>query len=515
MGIGYVFCLFLGVSAISVRVAMAVMSYFDILDRPGGLKQHAIVKPFVGGFGVFATLIGAVHFAHAYFPEVAPRTLWALTLGASLIFVTGLVDDIWRLSFRPRLAIQAVAALIMVFLGDVELHTLGRIVGDHDLRLGWLALPFTVFATVGLINALNMIDGIDGISGTLSFTSLCGIALLAGVIGNEAYLLLCVAIMGGIAGFLAFNLRYPTNRRARVFLGDNGSMLLGYLLAWLFIALSQGEQRAMTPVTALWLFAVPLMDTVRVALRRIMMGSSPFHADRNHLHHLFIRAGFRVSDTVWIISLFHLALAASGIAGLLFGYSEQLMFGAYLAVFGVYCLLTVQPQRSIRALRRGNLTLGLPSVFARGVFVGHFEKSASREIVDILKSELTDLDGFQLSLHRLNAKALGSRNIYGIVEIECHDDEESIAKIQRLMARIKTRLARRAGLRVHLLLQRNADNDRRAAEQNAQGEAQQASQRQSDRREAMCHPAMYSAIGHKDRGPRTIVPLIESTHSAF
>lgn len=257
------------------------------------------------------------------------------------------------------------------------------------------------------------------------------------------------------------------------------------------------------------------MDTVRITLRRIAMGSSPFRADRNHLHHLFIRAGFRVSDTVWIVSLIHLALAAGGIAGLLIGMSETLMFAAYLALFCVYCLLTAQPQRSIRELRRINLALGLPSVFAHGVFVGHFEKTASREIVDILKSELADLESFQLSLHRINAAALGTRNIYGIVEVECHDDEESIARIQRLMARIKARLAKRPGLRVHLLLQRSKDNDRRATPLAAEAELQPAGQRHADRREVMCHPAMYSAIGHKDRGPRTIVPITESTHSAF
>ena len=515
IGIGYVFGLFLLVSLISVRLAMAVMSHFGILDHPGGHKQHAISTPFVGGIGVFAALIGALHFAHAYFPEIQPRALWTLAIGGSLIFATGLADDTWRISFRIRFVIQTLVALAMVFLGGVELHQLGAIVVDNDLALGWLAVPFTVFATVGLINALNMIDGIDGISGTLSFISLGGVALLAGMADNSAYLLLCVALMGGIAGFLAFNLRYPTNRRARVFLGDNGSMLLGFLFAWLFIALSQGPQRAMTPVTALWLFAVPLMDTVSVTLRRILQGSSPFHADRNHLHHLFIRAGFRVSDTVWIVSGVHFLLAALGIAGLLLDLAENLMFGLYLAAFGGYFVVTARPPRAVLKLRRINLALGLPSVFAHGVFIGHFEKSASREIVEILKSELTELDGFRLSLHRLNARALGSRNIYGIVDVECHDDEESIAKIQRLMTRIKTRLAHRPGLRVHLLLQRSKDNDRRSDPATSAGEVQVAGQRQADRREAMCHPAMYSAIGHKDRAPRTIVPIIESTHSAF
>jgi UDP-GlcNAc:undecaprenyl-phosphate/decaprenyl-phosphate GlcNAc-1-phosphate transferase len=515
IGITYVFGLFMLISLISVRVGMAVMGHFGILDQPGGHKQHTIATPFVGGFGVFAALIVTLHFSRAFFPEVPPHILWALTIGGALIFATGLADDVWRISFRVRLAIQTLVALIMVFLGGIELHSLGAIVVDSDLLLGWLSLPFTVFATVGLINALNMIDGIDGISGTLSFISLACIAFLAGRVDDGAYLVLCVAIMGGIAGFLAFNLRYPTNRRARVFLGDNGSMLLGFVFAWLLIALSQDEQRAMTPVTALWLLAVPLMDTVRVTLRRIWTGSSPFRADRNHLHHLFIRAGFRVSDTVWIVSCVHFALAAVGIAGFLLGLPEKLMFALFLASFAAYFALTAYPQRFVLGLRRINFALGLPSVFAHGVFVGYFEKTVSREVVETLKSELIDLDGFRLSLHRISARALGARNIYGIVEIECHDDEESIARIHRLMTHLKARLAHHSGVRVHLLLQRSKENDRRDRPATDTGGAQPQCQRKADRREELCHPAMYSAIGHKDRAPRTIVPLIESTHSAI
>ena len=514
IGIPYVFGLFLLISLVSVRIGMAVMGHFGILDQPGGHKQHPIATPFVGGFGVFAALIVSVHFAHTFFPDVPSHALWALTIGGTLICVTGLADDVWRISFRVRLVIQTLVALIMVFLGGIELRSLGAIIVDGDLLLGWLSLPLTVFATVGLINALNMIDGIDGISGTLSFISLACIAFLAGRADNGAYMVLCVALMGGISGFLAFNLRYPTNRRARVFLGDNGSMLLGFIFAWLFVALSQGDQRTMTPVTALWLLAVPLMDTVRVTLRRLLTGSSPFRADRNHLHHLFIRAGFRVSDTVWIVSSVHFALAAVGIAGYLFDAQEKLLFALYLALFAVYFVLTADAQRFVLRLRRINVALGLPSVFAHGVFIGHFEKTVSREVVEILKSELTDLEDFRLSLHRINARALGSRNIYGIVEVECHDDEASIARIHRLMTRLKARLSHHASVRVHLLLQRSADNDRRARLAIDADSAPLPSQRKADRREELCHPAMYSAIGHKDRAPRTIVPLIESTHSA-
>ena len=515
MSIGYFFGLFVVVSLISIRAGMLVMEYFGILDRPGGHKQHAVSTPFVGGFGVFAVLISAIHFTHLYFPERPLHSLSAMALGSLIIFAVGLADDVWRLSFRTRLAVQSAVAMIMVFLGGVELQTLGRLVFGNEIALGWAAIPFSVFATVGLINALNMIDGIDGISGTLSFVILGFVALLAGWAGNELYLLLTIAVMGGVAGFLVFNLRYPSNRRARVFLGDNGSMLLGFIFAWLFIALSQGETRAMTPVTALWLFAVPLMDTVSVMLRRIGMRKSPFHADRNHLHHLFIRAGFRVSDTVWIVSLIQMGCGATGVAGLLLGWPEDRMFGLFLVSFLTYFSLIAQPRRSVLGLRKLNLALGLPCVFARGIFIGYFEKSASRDVLEMLKHELAELDDFRLSLHRINGKALGSCNIYGVVEIECNDDEESIGKIRRLMARIKVRSAHLPGVRAHLLMQRSKDNDRRTPLADTVGDANGPGLRAADRRETQCHPAMYSAIGHKGRTLRTIAPGVESIHSAF
>lgn len=492
------------------------MSHFDILDRPGGHKQHDVCTPFVGGFGVFAVLTAAIYLSYRYLPELSLHPLRSMALGGLILFLTGLADDIWRVSFRTRLVIQSVVAIIMIFLGGVELRSLGNIVIDNEVELGWLSVPFTVFATVGLINALNMIDGIDGISGCLSFISLGFVALLAVLAGNELYLHLTIAVMGGVAGFLYFNLRYPSNRRARVFLGDNGSMLLGFVLAWLFIGLSQGEQKAMTPVTALWLFCVPLMDTVSVMLRRIWMGKSPFHADRYHLHHLFIRAGFRVSDTVWIVSLVQVGLGAIGIAGLMLGLPESLMFASFMLVFCVYCLLIARPWRFVPALRRLNLALGLPCVFTHGVFVGYFHKAATREVLDMLKNELGDLDDYRLSLHRRAAQEPGVGKLYGVIDTGRGDDEASIGKTRRLMSRIKSRLDGGSGVNVHLLVHRSQDNDRRRRSASSERRGKGVfGHREADRREAQSNPPIYSTICHKGRMRNTAISGVESIHSAF
>lgn len=486
---------------------MSLMGHFGILDHPGGHKQHNVSTPFTGGFGVFAVLIAAIYLTQHYFPEISLHPLRSMALGGTILFVTGLADDIWSLNFLTRFFVQGLVAMLMILLGGVEVQSLGKLAFGNGIELGVWAVPFTVFATIGLINAFNMIDGIDGISGSLSFISLGFVAMVAGVAGNNLYLLLTIAVMGGVAGFLYFNLRYPSNSRARVFLGDNGSMLLGFVLAWLFIALSQGEQRAMTPVTALWLFGVPLIDTVGVMLRRLWMGKSPFRADRNHLHHLFIRAGFRVSDTVWIIALMQIGLAAIGLAGLMLAVPEPLMFGLFLVMFGVYFYSTARPWRIVPALRRANLALGLPSVHAHGVFVGHFEKADSQEILSILRTELGGLNDYRLSLHRNNHKALTASNTYGMVEFLGNDDEASLGEIRRLLARIKLRLGSRPGVQVRLLMQRSKEHDRREPGVSKQGTEKVVRHREGERRNPQSNTEIYSAVGHKSKTKPGVVQV--------
>jgi hypothetical protein len=358
-----------------------------------------------------------------------------------------------------------------------------------------LAVPFTIFATIGLINALNMIDGIDGLSGALSFISLGFVVVLASVVGNDLYVVLAIGLMGGVAGFLYFNLRYPSNPRARVFLGDNGSMLLGFLFAWQFIALSQGELRAMTPVTALWLFAVPLMDTVSVMLRRVWLGKSPFHADRNHFHHLFIRAGFRVRDTVALISIFQAMLAAFGIAGQILAVPESLMFGLFLLCFAVYFLVIARPWRVVPGLRHLNVLLGLPSVYSRGVFVGYFGKEASREVLGILVENIDSRPDYRLSLQRAPGKAEGSANLCALIEIGGSLDEVSVGAIQRFAAQIKARMNSVPGIQVRQLMQRSEDNDPRRNEARSRREGYLVRNVTDDRRAP--HLPLDASILHK------------------
>jgi UDP-GlcNAc:undecaprenyl-phosphate GlcNAc-1-phosphate transferase len=447
------------ISGVVIRLSVGLAARFGIMDCPGGHKQHAASTPFVGGFGLIAVLIGAALLGDPIFSEIPFLPLAAILVGSVTIFLTGLADDIWHLSFKPRLAIQALVALSMVFLGGVELDSLGELLPGLHLNLGWLGVPLTIFATIGLINAVNMIDGVDGLSGSVSMVSLALIALVAYAGNAGGYVIFIVALMGGVGGFLYYNLRYPGNSRARVFLGDNGSMLLGFLFAWLLIALSQGSHAAMTPVTALWLFALPLMDTVGVMLRRIWLGKSPFRPDRHHLHHLFIRAGFRVCDVVLVATVMQIVLGLVGVVGLLLDVPDYLMFGLFLAVFAVYFLLILRPWRLVPGLCRLNRSLGLPSVHIRGLFVGSLRKEQWPEILRLIAAELGTAYAYQFNVYQLGESTLDGRNVYCVVHVPAEGNDLLIGRIRRDAMRIRRRLARQQGLAVRLFVCRDVENE--------------------------------------------------------
>ncbi|EQD26946.1 undecaprenyl-phosphate alpha-N-acetylglucosaminyl 1-phosphatetransferase, partial [mine drainage metagenome] len=154
----------------------------------------------------------------------------------------------------------------------------------------------------GLINAINMCDGIDGLAGSLVLIALSTVALLGWSAGNDAIASRALIVISAIMVFMFFNMRFPWQSRARLFLGNGGSALLGYTLAWFLYRLTQNPQYPVNPAVAPYLIAIPLIDCLALMARRISKGRSPFRADRNHLHHLLLDAGFAV-DRVTLLLL--------------------------------------------------------------------------------------------------------------------------------------------------------------------------------------------------------------------
>ena len=205
----------------------------------------------------------------------------ALFLVAILLQIFTLVDDAYGVRPAKRLLGQSIGALAVIILGNIYITSLQISILGISLQLGFWGIPFTVVAVVGIINAFNMIDGINGLCAGLALVAIGALQVASGF--NVSNYSLVIA-MGSIIGFLFYNLGFLGTKR-RVFLGDNGSTFLGFLVAWTCINYSQGEANLIMPVTCLWIVAIPLLDCIGVMVYRVMRGILPFDAGRDHIHH--------------------------------------------------------------------------------------------------------------------------------------------------------------------------------------------------------------------------------------
>ncbi len=213
---------------------------------------------------------------------------------------------------------QTITASILIFGAGLYLTTFGHILYFFEFRLGYVGMLVTVLAVIGAINAFNMVDGIDGLAGMLSLVTFAAIAVLFYLAGNS-WFMLPLLFIGAIAGYLLFNLRWPFQSFSKIFMGDAGSMLIGLTVVWLLLIGSQNisnpfqNTAVFSPVTALYLIAIPLMDMTAIMYRRIRKGLSPFNPDRDHLHHIFERAGYNRKQTLIAITLVSCLLASIGV----------------------------------------------------------------------------------------------------------------------------------------------------------------------------------------------------------
>ncbi|MBW2536095.1 MAG: hypothetical protein JRI55_31695 [Deltaproteobacteria bacterium] len=299
-----------------------------LIDRPTGHKTHTGEVPTVGGLAMFLGLVIALPFT-----GLPSQTITALLAACGILVLVGALDDRLHLPVWVRFGAQISAALVMIHWGGVVLTDLGHLVTTERFTLGRWSVLMTVVATVGVINSMNMADGLDGLAGSLALTTFVLVGLLAAN-GHPEIAAIALPASAALVAFLAFNAPVPgRDPRGRLFMGDAGSMMLGLLISWCLIALAQGPERAIHPVTALWLFAVPLLDTLTVMLRRIHRGHSPFAPDREHFHHILVVAGYSKLKVVLTAVGVALGMAGFGLLMLLIGIPEHWQFMIALATF--------------------------------------------------------------------------------------------------------------------------------------------------------------------------------------
>ena len=338
-----------GLSWAAIWALQPIARRLGLLDHPrGDRKLHACATPVTGGLGMVLAVVLLFLF------DPVPMTLarWAFLLGSALLVVVGLLDDIFDLRWWWRILAQIAAALIMVYLGDVRVEQLGRAFGLDDLSLGALSVPFTVFATVGLINAINMIDGADGVAGILVAAALSMLGAAAWYAGNQVLAFISLGLCAAVVGFLLHNFPVPWRPGARVFMGNAGSAFLGYVIAWISFRLTQNSAHPVSPVLALWLVAIPVMDCLVLIVRRLREGRSPFSADRNHIHHLMRDAGFSSAGLALVL------VAAALIMGLVIAQAmrmdipDPVLLGLYVMMCAGWYLASSDRRRVISLMKR-------------------------------------------------------------------------------------------------------------------------------------------------------------------
>jgi undecaprenyl-phosphate alpha-N-acetylglucosaminyl 1-phosphatetransferase/UDP-N-acetylglucosamine 2-epimerase len=326
------------VAASAIALAVTLFSIFSLrpvarrlglVDKPGGRKAHKGRVPLIGGLCFFLGTVAGLTYLGYVDAFVA-----SLLVPCALIVMTGAVDDLNNMSVRSRLVIQACTAWLVIGATGIYLDSAGHLFGDgFELQLGLLGIPITIVAVIGLVNAFNMMDGIDGLAAGMAMVSIGTILLFAG--GGWPALgvvLLLQVLFAALVPYMAVNLGWPDGRK--IFMGDAGSTLIGFLMAWSLIYLSHGKVGVLAPVDTLWCVALPVMDTIGVMHRRMRLGRSPFEPDRQHLHHLLCDAGFSARATLAIIVAAGLLLG--GLGWSMRNLPEMASLGVFCFVFALY-----------------------------------------------------------------------------------------------------------------------------------------------------------------------------------
>jgi UDP-GlcNAc:undecaprenyl-phosphate GlcNAc-1-phosphate transferase len=330
-------------SAVAMSCYIRFAPQLGLVDVPGGRKTHNHPIPLVGGLAIFTALLATAAFTGltVQFP--------VFFLALSIVIAVGLWDDVAEISPRIKFAIQIIASALMIWGAGVELHSVGDLLGWRPIGLAFFAIPMTVFAIVGVVNSVNMMDGMDGLGGSIAFIAFAWYAAIAADSGLDIQLRVAVIFCGAIAGFLLFNLRFPWQKQARAFLGDAGSLMIGFALGWFAIDLTQGPGRTCPPIAALWVLLLPLADCVSLMTRRLRARKSPFRADRHHIHHYLLARGFTHGQILGILAGLSALFGAAGYFGWKLGLPEAALFYPFFFGYFAYHLWIQREWQRIEA----------------------------------------------------------------------------------------------------------------------------------------------------------------------
>jgi UDP-GlcNAc:undecaprenyl-phosphate GlcNAc-1-phosphate transferase len=267
---------------------------------PGSRRVHVGAIPRLGGVAIVAAFlvpVGAVYVVPSQLAlrlqHTGPDLRW-LVLGGIVIALLGVYDDVLGADARLKFVVQFAVAAAMYWAGIRVTHI--SVGGGHTLLLGWAALPITLLWVVGVTNALNLIDGLDGLAGGVALIALGATFVISAMRSEVMMMLVCASLAGAVLGFLLYNFN-----PASIFMGDTGSMFLGFMLAVGSITAGEKASTTISFVIPVLILALPIGDTMLAIVRRSLRRESLFTADRDHLHHRLLRVGLSQREAVFVL----------------------------------------------------------------------------------------------------------------------------------------------------------------------------------------------------------------------
>lgn len=313
-------------SSLIIPRLLHIANKIGLIDQPCERKIHARPKPLVGGLGMIMALSLT---SLLFLPLTHMRGFFS---GLIILTIIGFLDDYREISHYMKFIAQAIAVASIILFSNTVLLSFGDLFSTGNIDLGILAIPLTFFCVIGVINSLNMIDGLDGLAGGLSLIAFLSFAVLSYLNNHADLMALSLGLSGVVLGFLIYN--WPPSK---LFMGDAESLPIGFSLAFLSIAVTQGKGSNVPPVAPLLILGVPVVDTVIVMTKRILKGRSPFYADKTHIHHRLIASGKGKKMTLYIILAISLILSLLAVGGTILKMPDYYLF----LVFAIYFFINV------------------------------------------------------------------------------------------------------------------------------------------------------------------------------
>lgn len=343
------------ISIASIPVIINISKLKDLMAEIELRSSHETLTPTLGGVAIFAaTLI-------SYFIWDNPYEGHEIHLAVAdliILFFLGIKDDILILSPKKKLLIQIAASVLLITLGDLRINSLYGLIGVNNIPY-FLSIIFTTFIFISLINAINLLDGIDGLAGTVGVMASICFGYLFFNLGLFAHATLAFSLAGSLIGFL----RYNWSIKNKIFMGDTGSLIVGFLLSFFAVKyiilnsdyLYNPQLGNDAPILAMLILILPLFDTLRMFIIRLLALKSPFEGDRNHLHHILIDQGIsHMAATLLLVGGNCLLLLAYFV--FLPKFTNYEFIGTTILLFSTYCTLAFLLTKRIRNVDRIKFT---------------------------------------------------------------------------------------------------------------------------------------------------------------